>query len=1087
MNKQQQLQQTSPDPVIQINSVIEVPDNYSPNRKLIQAKKKELDKLNSLKSSPTEQLSPSKLSIVKKQESKLDIIQRILNKPQKNRTESDLDKLVPYIKQIEFFSERDVKDQDFPDIVSCLTYEYLPAGKDVFEYGSIGEKFYIIIQGTVGVMIPNPDLKDFKKRYDDQQKQKAQEQLQEQLMKQQKLRGQQSPLKQSLNNFSPGKQISGSGTGSSMQQQNKNNFNFMNNNNMSELKLVRNSKSEWSSIQTRNANNMNTFGNKQSNSGLIGSRGVFDQQITLGKDEQKEQNEGNLSEVEDNEEDQDVNEDLEELDSDERREKEETRRKLDSKDQKRKSMNRLSIRVEDQVKLFIEFTQLKAGKSFGELALIKNRPRAATITCIEDCHFAVMSKNDYEKVLQKIELKKMQKIIDFLHQLPFFRVWTKTSLSKLHYSFEEKAFTRNQVVYREGDESSMVYIIKSGEFEVTKKFMKQETQEIDVQKFLGPRSEQQTIDNTKSNEKDKDKNGRDNSQQKAKKSIQSSNIQLASRLRNTETFKILLLGPGQMFGEDDVVHERPYTQTIICRSNTGIVFAMKSQEFFRKLKPNEDCWKIILTQVLSKDKQMRMRMNKIDDVFHRDILKTQETGKEKSTIQQQIYPTILQKYNMKLTQKRLDDFRETLKEIVSKQKKDGVVSNNTIELSSKDYLSYQPQQSLENLESPKQRTINKMTIISKNTDSMQASPIKLDSVQNSLIKSRNQKMSPNNHSPINNQNYQTQTILIKNLLEQNSSNQNVNNYNLTLQSQTALPQKIDHQSFHSQNPHFANRAKSISNQNQIQSQLNFLDNQRNLMSRTSQLKSRLNMTFHQGMMGTVGRSNNNYQKVVQQARSQERFNGSNQPDRNFTQIFQNTYDGQSKHMSVAHTLKPNHLVNSFNILQKKQNFSGISKSSMYKISPHLIKNLDRNNQTHSQFRSQSQNGTVPSNQIQDFNPNQTAQSFMNRRRHSKLPQQHDQYSLQQYNLTNQSNITIIEQNSQENMHLLHNNTQTTNFTQKSSSNFQLLNQGINKFTNEQITQQQMRYIKGHQQEQQMQSHSLGNIQIMKSLNKTSYL
>jgi len=31
--------------------------------------------------------------------------------------------------------------------------------------------------------------------------------------------------------------------------------------------------------------------------------------------------------------------------------------------------------------------------------LIKNKPRAATIQCIEDCNFAVMSKSDYEKVL----------------------------------------------------------------------------------------------------------------------------------------------------------------------------------------------------------------------------------------------------------------------------------------------------------------------------------------------------------------------------------------------------------------------------------------------------------------------------------------------------------------------------------------------------------------------------------------------------------------------------------------------------------------------------------------------------------------
>ena len=49
--------------------------------------------------------------------------------------------------------------------------------------------------------------------------------------------------------------------------------------------------------------------------------------------------------------------------------------------------------------------QLTLGKSFGELALINNKPRAATIKCLTDCHFAVISKNVYERILKKIEVK----------------------------------------------------------------------------------------------------------------------------------------------------------------------------------------------------------------------------------------------------------------------------------------------------------------------------------------------------------------------------------------------------------------------------------------------------------------------------------------------------------------------------------------------------------------------------------------------------------------------------------------------------------------------------------------------------------
>ena len=45
------------------------------------------------------------------------------------------------------------------------------------------------------------------------------------------------------------------------------------------------------------------------------------------------------------------------------------------------------------------------GKSFGEKALITNNLRAANVECTKECHFAIMVKTDYDKVLRKIELK----------------------------------------------------------------------------------------------------------------------------------------------------------------------------------------------------------------------------------------------------------------------------------------------------------------------------------------------------------------------------------------------------------------------------------------------------------------------------------------------------------------------------------------------------------------------------------------------------------------------------------------------------------------------------------------------------------
>lgn len=53
----------------------------------------------------------------------------------RQRTEKDLEQLVPLIKTIQFFVEREIKDHDYTEIVSCLTYEYFKAGDIVFDYG----------------------------------------------------------------------------------------------------------------------------------------------------------------------------------------------------------------------------------------------------------------------------------------------------------------------------------------------------------------------------------------------------------------------------------------------------------------------------------------------------------------------------------------------------------------------------------------------------------------------------------------------------------------------------------------------------------------------------------------------------------------------------------------------------------------------------------------------------------------------------------------------------------------------------------------------------------------------------------------
>ena len=48
------------------------------------------------------------------------------------------------------------------EIVSCLNHEFKKPNENVFDWGSTGDKFFIILHGTVNVLIPHPDIKDAK-------------------------------------------------------------------------------------------------------------------------------------------------------------------------------------------------------------------------------------------------------------------------------------------------------------------------------------------------------------------------------------------------------------------------------------------------------------------------------------------------------------------------------------------------------------------------------------------------------------------------------------------------------------------------------------------------------------------------------------------------------------------------------------------------------------------------------------------------------------------------------------------------------------------------------------------------------------
>ena len=84
-----------------------------------------------------------------------------LEKTPESRTEKDVlairSEVEPVIKKNELLSEqcKDFSSDDFKFISERLRFEFYNDRERVFGAGELGDKFYIIIQGSAGVLVPN--------------------------------------------------------------------------------------------------------------------------------------------------------------------------------------------------------------------------------------------------------------------------------------------------------------------------------------------------------------------------------------------------------------------------------------------------------------------------------------------------------------------------------------------------------------------------------------------------------------------------------------------------------------------------------------------------------------------------------------------------------------------------------------------------------------------------------------------------------------------------------------------------------------------------------------------------------------------
>ncbi|XP_056008026.1 cyclic nucleotide-binding domain-containing protein 2-like isoform X3 [Ostrea edulis] len=135
------------------------------------------------------------------------------------------------------------------------------------------------------------------------------------------------------------------------------------------------------------------------------------------------------------------------------------------------------VNVEDIDSKGIRFekteTVLMRGDSFGELALLQDIRRTATITCRETCEVLVVDKETFAKVCPSIFQEELEEKEKFLSGLTLFspKYWTKEMMRTLCNEAQIQEYKTNKVVATDGKGEEWIYVCMEGKSQVIRRLL----------------------------------------------------------------------------------------------------------------------------------------------------------------------------------------------------------------------------------------------------------------------------------------------------------------------------------------------------------------------------------------------------------------------------------------------------------------------------------------------------------------------------------------------------------------------------------------------------------------------------------------
>lgn len=109
-----------------------------------------------------------------------------------------------------------------------------------------------------------------------------------------------------------------------------------------------------------------------------------------------------------------------------------------------------------------------AGESFGELALLYNAPRAATVKSITESILWCLDRETFNHIVKDAAQKKREKYESFLKKVEILSTIEPYELMQISDALKSSTFHNNDYIIKEGELGDVFYILEEGECVATK-------------------------------------------------------------------------------------------------------------------------------------------------------------------------------------------------------------------------------------------------------------------------------------------------------------------------------------------------------------------------------------------------------------------------------------------------------------------------------------------------------------------------------------------------------------------------------------------------------------------------------------------